>query len=79
MRKANSSFGSGGKKLGRPPAEESQFSFEYTIQNENGIKVPVCQKAFCSVHGFGPKRLQVLRRKVQSGHGQLEPDKQGKH
>ena len=31
------------------------------------------------MHGFGPKRLQVLRRKVQSGHGGLEPDKRGKH
>ena len=62
--------------LGRPPAEDSQFSFEYTIRNENGVNVHVCQKAFCFGHGFGPKKLQVLRRKVQSGHGELELDKQ---
>ena len=78
-RKTNPSTSSGGKRLGRPPAEESQFSFEYTIRNENGINVHVCQKAFCSVHGFGPKRLQVLRRKVQSSHGGPEPDKRGRH
>ncbi len=26
------------------------------------------QKAFCIAHGFGPKRLQVLRRKLESGN-----------
>ena len=43
------------------------------------VLMSMCEKAFCSVHGFGPKWLQVLRRKVQSGHGGPEPDKQGKH
>ena len=39
------------------------------------------QKAFCLVYGLGPKRLLVLRRKLDSsGSGvSLEPDKQGKH
>ena len=46
------------------------------VTNENGVNVHVCQKAFCFGHGFGPKKLQVLRRKVQSGHGELELDKQ---
>ena len=78
-RKTHPSTSPNGKRLGRPPAEKSQFSFEYTIRNENGINVYVCQKAFCSVHGFGPKRLHVLRRKVQSGHGGPKPNKRGKH
>ena len=29
------------------------------------MAVRVRQKGFCSVHGFEPKRLQVLQRKVQ--------------
>ena len=41
----------------------------------------VCQKAFCVVHGFGPKRLQVLRRKIQdaSETSDVVWDKRGKH
>ena len=81
--KQNPTMSSSGKKVGRPPAEESQFSFHYSIQNEKGIDVRVCQKAFCAVHGFGPKRLQVLCRKVQaSGEPSttctVKPDR-GKH
>ena len=66
-----------GKRVGRPPAEESQFSFDYSLHNDKGFNVHVCQKAFCIVHGFGPKRLQVLRRKLKSG--KLELDGRGKH
>ena len=51
---------SSGKRLGRPPAERSHFSFNYTLVNDKEIIVHVCQKAFCTVHGFGPKRLHVL-------------------
>ena len=76
-RKANPSVSSTGKRLGRPPAEESTFRFQYTLRNESGVNIPVCQKSFCTVLGFGPKRLQVLRRKL--GSGSLEPDKRGKH
>ena len=68
---------SSGKRLGRPPAEYSRFSFDYTLVNEKGINVRVCQKAFCTVHGFGPKRLQVLRQKIENGR--LELDRRGKH
>lgn len=83
-RKQNPTVSSSGKKVGRPPAEESQFSFHYSIRNEKGIVVRVCQKAFCAVHGFGPKCLQVLRRKVQApGEPSItctvEPDQRGKH
>ena len=60
-RKSNPSVTASGKRVGRPPAEGSKFSFEYTLQNEQNINVRVCQKAFCILHGFGPKRLQVLR------------------
>ena len=74
-RKANSIVTAQGKKVGRPPAEDSIFSF---IWNEEGIDVRICQKAFCDVHGFGPKRLQILRRKLGQGP-ELEPDKRGKH
>lgn len=31
-----------GKRVGRPPAEDSHFSFEYTIQNEKGFNTRVC-------------------------------------
>ena len=67
-----------GKKIGRPPAEDSFFSFLYSLQNDKGINVHICQKAFCDLHGFGPKRLQILRRKLRQGP-ELEPDKHGKH
>ncbi len=39
---------SNGKRLGIPPAEDSNFSF----RNEEGIDVKVCQKALCGVHGL---------------------------
>lgn len=66
-----------GNGLADPPAEGGAFSFEYTLANESNINVRVCQKAFCAVHGFGPKRLQVFRRKLETG--ELEPDRRGKH
>ena len=52
----------------------------YNIRDPHGVNVQVCQKAFCSIHGFGPKRLQVLRRKMEESCGSsVEPDKRGKH
>ena len=66
-----------GKRVGRPPAEDSSFTYEYYIRSEQGIDVKVCQKAFCSVYGFGPKRLLVLRKKQQKTG--LEPDQRGRH
>ena len=68
---------SSGKRIGRPPAEQSYFSFYYTILDEKGLNVRVCQKAFCCVYGFGPKRLQVLRQKLENGG--LETDRRGIH
>ena len=69
-----------GKRLGRPPAEESKFSFTYSIHNEKGIDAKVCQKAFCCVHGFSLKRLHVLRDKIMSaGEDAIVWDKRGKH
>lgn len=79
-RKSNPSVSSKGKRLGRPPAEESKFSFDYCLINEKGITVKVCQKAFCGVHAFGPKRLRILRDKIASaGEGGIIWDKRGKH
>ena len=79
-RKTNPTLTSSGKRLGRPPAEKSRFSFEYYVRNEKEIDVKVCQKAFCAIHGFSPKRLQVLRHKIEaSGEAQLECDRRGKH
>ena len=77
-KKAHPATSVNGKKLGRPTAEDSQFNFIYSIRNDKGINVRICQKAFCDVHGFGPKRLQVLRRKLGRGL-ELEPDKRGNH
>ena len=79
-RKPNPTMPSNGKKVGRPPAESSKFSFYYNVRNPQVVNIRVCQKAFCSIHGFGPKRLQVLRCKMQhSGGISVEPDKRGKH
>ena len=40
----------------------------------------VYQKAFCALHGFSLKRLQVLRRKIEAaGETSIELDKRGKH
>ena len=70
-----------GKRVGRPPAEDSCFTYEYFIRNEQGVDTRVCQKAFCSVYGFGPKRLLILRKKQKQGKDgvSLEPDQRGKH
>jgi hypothetical protein len=43
------------------------------------VDVKVCQKVFCSVYGFGPKKLLVLRKKLDSSGITIEPDKRGKH
>ena len=66
-----------GKRIGRPPAEQSSFSFCYTLLNDTGSNARVYQKAFCLVYGFGPKRLQVLRKKIEKGG--IELDERGKH
>ena len=78
-RKEKPAISPSGKRVGRPPAEASQFSLRYTIHNADGINVKICQKAFCAIHGFGPKRILVLRRKLQSSGGCIEPDQRGKH
>ena len=70
---------SNGKRLGRPPAEESVFSLDYYLRNESKIDIKVCQKAFCLVFGFGPKRLLVLRQKIKASDTSIEPDMRGKH
>ena len=69
-----------GKRVGRPPAEESGFTFTYYLHDEKYTSCKVCLKAFCTVLGFGQKRLQVLRQKVRcAGDSCVEPDKRGKH
>ncbi len=76
-RKTNPIITKSGKRLGRPPAEGSNFSFEYSLRDQSDINVRVCQKAFCIVHGFGAKRLIVLRKKLEGGI--LQSDRRGKH
>ena len=41
----------------------------------------MCQKAFCKIHGFSPKCLQILRRKIEGAEEEatIELDKRGKH
>ena len=79
-RKANPATTSSGKRLGRPPAEDSKFSFQYYLCDEKGLDMKVCQKAFCCIHGFGPKRLRVLQDKINSAEGgRIVWDKRGKH
>ena len=56
------------------------LAFEYKVKNEKIFDVKVCQKAFCALHGFSPKRLQVLRHKIEAaGEASIELDKRGKH
>ena len=66
---------------GYAPTEESKFSFDYCLINEKGVvTVKVCQKAFCGVHIFEPKRLRVLRDKITSARKEgIIWDKHGKH
>ena len=78
-RKPNPATGKKGNKTGRPPAEEATFSIEYNVRNEKGINIKICQKAFILIHGFGKKRVEVLRKKVASGSLCPEPDQRGKH
>ena len=51
------------------------------MRNDKNIDVKVCQKAFCKIHGFSPKRLQILRCKIEDAVGEatIELDKRGKH
>ena len=79
-RKTNPATGKCGKKLGRPPAELSSFSVEYMISNEKGLHKKICQKSFILIHGFGKRRLEVLRKKITAGSPLLpEQDRRGKH
>ena len=79
--KRNPKLTSAGKPLGRPPADKSKFTFEYYVRSEKNIDVKVCRKGFCLIHGFTPKRLQVLRRKIEQSTGEatIELDRRGKH
>ena len=79
-RQANTLKFPSGKRVGRPPAEGSGFTFAYYLHDEKDISHKVCLKAFCTVLGFGQKRLQVLRQKVRCPDDScVEPDKRGKH
>ena len=51
-RKSNLATSSNGERVGRPPAEDSMFSFNYSLQNEKGVDVRVFQNSFCDVHGL---------------------------
>ena len=75
-RKENPAVGKNGRKRGRPPAESSEFSVEYHVK---GIDVNVCQKAFIWTHGFGKRRLEVLRGKFVAGSLLPEADQRGRH
>ena len=66
-RKESPTVGKNGKRVGRPCAEESNFSVEYQIQNHKGFRQKVCQKAFIMIHGFGKRRLEILRKKMGTG------------
>ena len=43
-RKANPSLSAGGKRVGRSPAEESRFSFKYSIRKMRKELMYVCVK-----------------------------------
>ena len=49
------------------------------MKNEKGINIKICHNAFILIHGFGKKRVEVLRRNVASGSLCPEPDQRGKH
>ena len=77
--KSNPVIGKNGKKVGRPPAEESHFSVEYQIRNQKGHNQRVCQKVFLLIHGFGKCRIEFLRKKMPVGSAVPEADRRGKH
>ena len=52
------------KRVGLPPVKESGLTFAYYLHDEKKTTHKVCLKAFCTVLGFGQKRLQVLQQKV---------------
>ena len=78
-RKSNPTLGKNGKKVGRPVAEGQSFSIQYQIRDEKGVNQKVCQKSFQLLHGFGKRRLEILRKKMPLGSVLPEPDQRGKH
>lgn len=58
---------------------KSSFSTEYQIRNDKGLNQKVCQKTFLLIHGFGKRRLEILRKKMPIGAVVPELDRRGKH
>lgn len=70
----------------RPRKDESEanlrdYTFHYkvrVIRNDSMIEVPVCQKAFLSLHGITKKRLETIRNSLKL-KGIAPVDRRGKH
>jgi len=57
-------------------SRRNPINFCFNLLDDKNLNVCVCQKAFCTVYRFGPKRIQVMQRKIESG--ELK-DVHGKH
>lgn len=65
--------GRDGTAKGKPGKRGS--SYIYSIITSANRKVPVCRKAFLSIHGIGYTRIKNLRKTT----GACKPDQRGKH
>lgn len=65
--------GRDGTAKGKPGKRGS--SYIYSIITSANRKVPVCRKAFLSIHGIGYTRIKNLRKTA----GACKPDQRGKH
>lgn len=72
------------RRRNRKPHDEarinsSSYSYRVRIQIDgNFIDVPVCIKAFISIHGVTSRRIQTIRESL-SAIGTVKPDGRGKH
>lgn len=72
------------QRKNRKPAEEATFhsySYKYKVRvlkNGSVNNIPVCYKAFLSLYGITPRRLQHIQNQLTE-HGKVAPDGRGKH
>lgn len=71
--KRHGADGRNGTAKGKPGKRGS--SYIYSIITSANRKVPVCRKAFLSIHGIGYTRIKNLRKTASA----CKPDQRGKH
>lgn len=72
------------RRRNRKAENEARFndsSYAYrvrVIRNEKAIEIPVCYKAFLSLHGVTNRRIQSIKKSLLN-IGTFKPDQRGKH